>query len=212
MKYNTTRSALHFREYGRHVQQLVEHAETVQDKEERNNIVNQIIRIMGSLAPQLKSMEDFKYKLYNHLNIMSDYKLDFESPYELPTKKEADAKPEPLHYPKSRIRFRHYGKYVKGMIDKATAEQDPEKKKEFTTCIANYMKMVHQNWNHENVTDEVIEADLEMLSDHQLKLDESASLGNFSSNKSKSSNKRRRGKSNNRSGGGKRRNYPKNYR
>lgn len=212
MEYNTTREKLYFREYGRHVQQLVDYAASLEDKEKRNDVVQQIIQIMGALAPQLKNLEDFKYKLYHHLQIMSDFNMEFDSPYPPLEPETLNARPEHIGYPKRETKYRHYGRYVKRMIDKAIEEGDKEKQEEFTTCIGNYMKVVHQNWNHENVTDEVIQNDLEMISEGNLKLDESANLDTLARiNSGKNSGgKRRRGKSN-RGGGGKRRSH-KNYR
>lgn len=215
MEYNSTRKKLYFREYGRHVQQLVDYAASLDDLEKRNDVVKQIIQIMGALAPQLKSLEDYRYKLYHHLQVMSDFEMEFESPYPPMEKQALYTRPEHIGYPKQDNRHRHYGKYVKSMVEKAIEESDEEKREGFTVCIGNYMKAVHKNWNRENVTDEVIQSDLEMISDGKLKLDESANLDTLQRIKASSSgstNKRRRGKSNRGGKGGKRRNHPKNFR
>lgn len=207
MKYNSQRGPLRLKEYGRHIQKLVEHAITLENKEERQDVANHIIHIMGNLNPHLKNVEDFKHLLWDHLHIMADFKLDVESPYPLPTREEVYAKPEKFHYPVKNKKYRHYGKNILSMIDKAVKMDDEEKQEGYSKCIANYMKIVHNNWNSETVTDETILNDLEILSNHKLSLDDETTLNKVKSNRKKytksRSNKNR--KNNNRS----RNNYSK---
>ncbi|MCD8528770.1 MAG: DUF4290 domain-containing protein [Chitinophagales bacterium] len=171
MQYNTQRGHLFLKEYGRHIQHLVEYAVSINDKNKRQQVVEEIIQIMGNLNPQLKNVDDFKHLLWDHLHIMSDFKLDVDSPYPIPTKETVYAKPDKFDYPTKIKKNRHYGKNVMSMIEKAIAMKDEEKKEGYSTCIANYMKMVHNNWNSETVTDETILNDLLLLSGHALTLD-----------------------------------------
>jgi hypothetical protein len=176
MFYNTSREQMLIREYGRHVQRIIAHAIEIEDREYRNKFANEIIELMGQLNPHLRNVEDFKHKLWDHLFIMSDFKLDVDSPYPKKTREEILRRPERLPYPKSKIRFKHYGKHVEQLVQKAKATEDPEKRDGFAHTIGNYMKLVYQNWNKENANDDVIKDDLRLLSDGELSLDREANL------------------------------------
>lgn len=206
MEYNTQRGHLRLREYGRHIQNLVEYAITIPEKDKRQDVVDHIVHIMGNLNPHLKNVEDFKHLLWDHLHIMADFTLDVESPYPLPEKEVLFAKPEPFPYPQKNTRFRHYGKNIMSMIEKAAEMEDGEKKTAYTKCIANYMKIVHNNWNSETVTDETIINDLEIISKGALQLGDEVTLNKVSSNKRKHSGNRG-GRNKNKNYSNKRKNY-----
>jgi hypothetical protein len=192
MEYNSQRGFLRLKEYGRHIQNLVEHAISLENKEERQDVVNHIINIMGNLNPHLKNVDDFKHLLWDHLHIMADFKLDVDSPYPLPSKEVLFAKPEKFYYPVKVNRFRHYGKNIISMIDKATEMEEGDKKQGYTKCIANYMKIVHNNWNNETVTDETILNDLSILSKDQLHLGDETTLNKVAPTKKKFTNNNNR--------------------
>lgn len=170
MQYNSSRDKMIMREYGRHVQEMVEQAAKIEDKKKRNEQIQLIIELMGIINPHLKNVEDFKHKLYDHIYIMADYKIDVESPYPIPQREIIEKKPEPLPYPKHQISFKHYGKNVERMVEKAKFFDHKEKQQEYLLHLANYMKLVHTNWNKEVVSDEVIREDLKRLSGHTLEL------------------------------------------
>lgn len=203
MDYNSQRPFLVLREYGRNIQKLIEHALTVEDRAERQKVVNHIIHVMGNLNPHLKNVDDFTHLLWDHLHIMSDFRLDVDSPYPLPLREELFAKPGKFDYPEKNQRFRHYGKNILTMIDKAIAMEESEKKQLFAECIANYMKIVHNNWNRENVTDEIILNDLHVLSNGKLSLGNDTTL-NRVKNVRKVENNNPRSNNNNRGGTNKR--------
>lgn len=170
MVYNTSRERLIMREYGRHVQQMVRYVASIPDPKKRNEQVQIIIELMGQMNPHLRNVEEFRHKLYDHIYIMADYNIDIESPYPIPDRKIIEKKPDPLPYPKHDVPYRHYGINVMRMIEKAKQFTDPEKKQVYVHYIANYMKLVHNNWNKENVSDEVIREDLKMMSNGELEL------------------------------------------
>ena len=115
-------------EYGRNIQNMVDYCVTIQDREERKRCADTIINIMGNMFPHLRDVNDFKHILWDHLAIMSDFKLDIDYPYEIVKKEELDTRPPRLPYNNSRIRYRHYGKTLEHLIQKATAfEPGPEK-------------------------------------------------------------------------------------
>lgn len=176
MPYNTQMSHLILREYGRHIQTLVQYACKIQDDEARNKLVQDIIELMGTMNPTLRNVEDFRHKLWDHIYMMSDFQLDAKSPYPVPNKEVLTRKSIKLNYPKKKIRFAHYGKNVESCVQKATELQDPEMRQEYAQIIANYMKLVYQNWNRDNVNDATIKMDLESLSDGVLVLQEDSDL------------------------------------
>ena len=126
MEYNTTRNHLIMKEYGRHIQKMVEYLLKIEDRNERQKNANAVIELMGFLNPQLKNIEDFRHKLWDHLFLISDFKLDVDSPYPIPTREELQEKPAPLPYPKSHPKFNHLGKNIENVINKALKEENPE--------------------------------------------------------------------------------------
>ncbi|MGE9311027.1 DUF4290 domain-containing protein [Niabella sp. CJ426] len=168
MEYNTTRNHLAMREYGRHVQKMVEHIQAIEDPERRQRNAEAVIELMGFLNPHLKNVEDFRHKLWDHLFLISDFSLKVDSPYPIPTKETYKAKPQPIPYPKRSSRFSHLGKNLEDVIDKALAEQEPEKRQGFANAIAYYMKLAYNNWHKEVVHDDAIQSELNSITDGQL--------------------------------------------
>lgn len=168
MEYNTTRNHLAMREYGRHVQKMVEHIMTIEDPVRKQKNAEAVIELMGFLNPHLKNVEDFKHKLWDHLFLISDFKMEVDSPYPVPTKETYRVKPQPIPYPKRSSRFSHLGKNLEDVIDKALAEQNPEKRQGFANAIAYYMKLAYNNWHKEVVHDDAIQSELNGITGGQL--------------------------------------------
>ncbi len=174
--YNSTRPNLILAEYGRNVQNMVDYICTVPSREERNRLAQVVIDMMGVLNPHLRDVSDFKHKLWDHLYIISDFKIDVDSPYPVPNRDEIRHKPERLAYPQHRIRFKHYGHIVEEMIVKAMAASTEETKLKMSLSIANFMKMAYCTWNKDSVTDQHIIQDLKELSGGVLQLPEDTVL------------------------------------
>lgn len=174
--YNSTRNKLILSEYGRNVQNMVKYIVALPTKEERNRYAQVVIDLMGFLNPHLRDVADFKHKLWDHLHIISDFKIDVDCPYPKPSPEALHIKPEPLRYPNQRIRYKHYGKTIELMIEKAKSIDDPDRKRHMVQAIANFMKMAYVQWNKDSVTDETILSDLYALSGGQLKLEENINL------------------------------------
>ncbi len=168
MEYNTTRNYLSMREYGRHIQKMVEYLLTIEDHQARQRQAQVVIELMGFLNPHLKNVEDFRHMLWDHLFFISDFKLDVDSPYPIPQKETYKAKPDPMGYPKRHPRYSHLGKNLELVIDKALHEDDPEKKAGFAHSIAYYMKLAYSNWHKELVHDDAIRGELNKITDGQL--------------------------------------------
>lgn len=168
MEYNTGRNPLIMREYGRHIQKMIEYLLSIEDKEIRQRNAYAVIELMGFLNPHLKNVEDFRHKLWDHLFLISDFKLDVESPYPIPTRETLKAKPKPLPYPKRYPKFAHLGKNLQTVIDKALKEENPEKKQGFANAVAYYMKLAYSNWHKETVHDDAIQSELSNITEGQL--------------------------------------------
>ena len=168
MEYNTTRNHLIMREYGRHIQKMIEYLLSIEDIEIRQRNAYAVIELMGFLNPHLKNVEDFRHKLWDHLFLVSDFKLDVESPYPIPTRETLRAKPKPLPYPKRYPKFSHLGKNLELVINKALKEENPDKRQGFANAVAYYMKLAYNNWHKETVHDDAIQAELTTLTDGQL--------------------------------------------
>jgi hypothetical protein len=179
MDYNSQRPKLIIPEYGRITQKMAEYVCDIPDREKRNAAAPQLIEIMTTFNPQFKNIEEYRQRLWDHLYIMTDYKLDVDSPYPKPDKQKEAEKPEPLPYPRQNIRFRNYGKNVESLLEKIKEISDPEKKKSAEETVAYYMKLVHLQWNNENPSDELIRGDLKMLSGGDLELGVDYNLDNI---------------------------------
>jgi hypothetical protein len=175
--YNTTRKKLILSEYGRNVQNIVDYICTLPTKEERNKYAKVVIDMMGFLNPHLRDVADFKHKLWDHLHIISDFKIEVDSPYPKPSKDAIHIKPAPLKYPHQNIRRRHYGKTIELMIERAIALDDDMRKQHMIQGIINFMKNAYVIWNKESVTEDIIISDLQELSGGKLTLEGNANAG-----------------------------------
>ncbi|MFA4850898.1 MAG: DUF4290 domain-containing protein [Bacteroidales bacterium] len=189
MEYNTTRENIPITEYGRNVKKMIDYTITVDDREKRNKLAKAIINVMSQLNQQMRDNNEYKHKLWDHLFILSDFKLDVDSPFPIPQKISIDHKPEKISYPTYNIAFKHYGNNIERIIKKAIEMEDVPSKDALIKTIANHLKKSYLNWNRESVTDEVIAGHLEMLSGGKLKLAGDVRLSN--TNDILASNKRR---------------------
>ena len=201
LEYNSSREEMIIPEYGRHIQKMINYASSRKTKDDRNKLAKAIISIMGNLQPHLRDVPDFQHKLWDQLFIMSDFKLDADSPFEKPSKEVLDAKPDPLSYPQSYPKYRFYGNNIKIMIDEAVKWDKGEMKEALVYTIANHMKKCFLNWNKDNVEDAVIFDHLFELSDGKIdvrKSDEELLDSSVLMRPKKKFNKRSNNKKNNR--------------
>lgn len=170
LEYNAERPHLIIPEYGRHLQKLIDQATLIPDREERNKAAKYIIQVMGSLNPHLRDVPDFQHKLWDQIFIMSDFRLDVDSPYPIPTRDVINLKPERLPYPQRNPKYRFYGNNITNMIDVANSWEEGEMKSALVKVIANHMKKSYLSWNKDTVTDTVIFEHLYELSGGKLNL------------------------------------------
>ena len=170
MKYNTQEKRLPLPEYGRSVQNMIDYAVTIKDRNERQRCANAIITIMGNMFTHLRDVPDFKHKLWDHLAIMSDFKLDIDYPYEIVRKESLSSKPERLTYNLNRIHFRHYGRNLEAIIRKAADMPEGDERDALINLLANNMKKNYYAWNKDNTDEDKIIEDLRLLSDGKIDL------------------------------------------
>lgn len=176
LEYNTERGKLLISEYGRIIQKMIQVAVEEPNKERRQIIANDIIKLMGQLNPHLRDVADYKHKLWDHLFVMSDYKLDVESPYPIPTPETIKAKPGPLGYPQTPIKFRFYGKIVPNMIARVAELEEGPFRTSYINAIGSFMKMSSKAWNLEMLNDDEVMAHLETMSKGKIAISESEDL------------------------------------
>lgn len=170
LEYNSQRKALLIPEYGRHLHKLIDQVIEIKDRDERNKAAQYVISVMGSLNPHLRDVPDFQHKLWDQLFIMSDFKLDVDSPFPIPSKEFLQLKPDRLKYPQNFPKYRFYGNNITYMIDVALKWEDGDMKNALILVIANHMKKCYLSWNKETVEDEVIFEHLYELSNGKINL------------------------------------------
>lgn len=178
MEYNTTRGPLILPEYGRNVQNMIAYVMEVADREERNRAAQAIIEVMGQLNPHLRDVDDYRHKLWTHLFVMSDFKLDVDSPYEKPKPEVLAERPDIMEYPKSKIRFGHYGQHTQRILESAKDVTDEKEKEFLKNTMANFMKKQFLAYNNDAVENNVIADQLKELSKGELVLENPDELVN----------------------------------
>jgi len=179
MDYNTQRLQLKLPEYGRTIQKMVDYCCTIEDKKERTKAAHSVIVIMGNMNPHLRDVADFKHKLWDHLAIMSDFKLDIDWPYPLPDMELINQKPQKLPYSDDRFKFRHYGKFIEEVLKKISDIEDPAKRDALTEIMANHMKRSYMVWKKENISDEIIFKELSIIVNNEVNIPENIRLHEF---------------------------------
>ena len=169
MQYNTAKEHLTMPEYGRHVQNMINHAISLTDKKKQQNCVDAIISFMGQMNPHLRDVKEYTHKLWDHLHIMSNFKLNVESPYPKPEIQKLSEKPNRMKYPGIKIKFSYYGSTIPSMIKTALTLENPEKEI-MTGMIANQMKKTYILFNGSSVDNNVIQLHLKQLSNGNLEL------------------------------------------
>jgi hypothetical protein len=176
MDYNTQLPLLILPEYGRNIHRMVEYCMAIEDRNERNRCAHAIILVMGQLNPHLRDIADYTHKLWDHLFIISKFKLDVDSPYPLPSSETFYTKPERVAYPAANIKYKHYGKIIEEIIEKAIEFEEGPEKEDLKRTIANHLKKSHINWAKDAVPDEVILGHLLTLSKGKLIIDDPSVL------------------------------------
>ena len=176
MEYNTQRGKLKISEYGRNVQKMIDNTVNIEDREKRTRTAYAIVSIMSHLNPGVKESSDYQRTLWDHMHIISGFRLDVDGPFPAPTEEELFKKPDKIAYSDVNIKYRHYGKNIHGIIQKAIEYEEGPEKDALIHTIANHLKKSYLNWNRESVNDDTIAAHLLEMSNGKLVLNEAATL------------------------------------
>ncbi len=180
IEYNSQRPLMIIPEYGRHVQKMAQHLLTIKNRQERNRASEVVIQTMTQVHPYAKDSEELRRKLWDHLYIITDYKLDVDGPYPKPSTSLLESKPKRLHYPIYTVNYKHYGKIINELIKKAVKYKDGEERDALVESIALLMKKAYMIWNKSSVNDKTIVDDLKQLSGGKLVLKDASKLVNVS--------------------------------
>ena len=155
-------------EYGRNIQNMVEIAMKIEDRNERNRCARSIINCMGNLFPYLRDNDAFQHKLWDHLALMSNFELDIDYPFEITPAEEIHPTPEAIPLPNNQIRERHYGRFIDNFISRISADPAILSNQQLLIIIANFMKRCYSTYNQEVINDEIILDDLYQLSNEKI--------------------------------------------
>ena len=169
--YNFTRRKLYLPEYGRHIHQMVDSLLDIEDRAERTRQAKAVIAVMGNINPMLRDTEEFKHKLWDHLFIMSDFKLDVDSPYMQPSRQDLDIKPKKLPYPQSRVMFKHYGKHAQRFVRRLVDVQHTHSVDGQMVDIARFMRNKSYEFNHEHPNNDSIVRDIRLMAEGNVEID-----------------------------------------
>ncbi len=195
-EYNTSKSKLILKEYGRNIQKLAEHIKTIEDKGQRTRFAYTLIELMRQLNPSIKDNGENFQKLWDDLFIMTDFTLDVDAPYPKPEPDVLFRKPQRLSYNYEPVEFKHYGKNIEKLIEKAVAIEDEAERKGAIIYLGKLMKNFYMSWNRENVEDEVIMRHISEMSGGKLNIQieeiKNSNLFDINYNKNRSNNNKGR--------------------
>ncbi|MGL1886065.1 MAG: DUF4290 domain-containing protein [Reichenbachiella sp.] len=178
--YNTIQGDIVLKEYGRNVQKLIEHIKTIEDKDERNAKAKTLVELMRQINPAVKDAPEVAQKLWDDLHIISDFTLEIEGPYPTPEKEVLNKKPQRVPYSDNKITFKHFGKNIELLINKAITLEDPEEQEAAIIHIGKLMKTFYYSYNSDIMEDQVVYKNIRKLSKDQLDVDmEKIKAGNL---------------------------------
>ncbi len=212
MEYNTQRGILKISEYGRNVQKMIDNTVNIEDREKRTRTAYAIVSIMSHLNPGVKESSDYQRTLWDHMHIISGFRLDVDGPFPAPTEEELFKKPDKIAYSDVNIKYRHYGKNIHGIIQKAIEYEEGPEKDALIHTIANHLKKSYLNWNRESVNDDTIAAHLLEMSKGKLVLQDEATLTATGDILARNKPKKKKFSSKGKDSGGRRKGYgPRKY-
>lgn len=194
MEYNTSREKLRIPEYGRNIQKMVQSLLDEPERDKRTQMAKVLVRIMAQVR-QTKDRDiggDFYQKLWDHLHIIADFKLDVDSPYPPPSPEILQWEPEKLQRDDEEIEYKYYGRNIQKIIKAVADLEEGEQKETLINTLANHLKKLYLTWNKESVDDEIIFRQLYELSDGNIKLTDETKLNETRDILARSNTKKRR--------------------
>ncbi|MBP5382793.1 MAG: DUF4290 domain-containing protein [Bacteroidales bacterium] len=184
LDYNTEREKLEMPEYGRNLLKMVEKMKTIPERDKRTEQARAIVKVMELLNPQVRQLDNFEHKLWDHLYMIAGFDLDVDSPWPCPVEEELNTRPVPIPMKGEKIKATHYGRNIEKIINLLCDEPDGELKTEMIRSLAIYMRQQYLIWNKDSVSDETIFKDIEKLSEYRLKVPEGIKLHQISADAS----------------------------
>lgn len=178
--YNTGIEKLLFSEYGRHIQDMVTHCLSIEDREARNACAASIIDTMATLVPSNVGPGGDRKKLWDHLNIMSGFKLDIDWPEGVTTEEVLHPEPGQIPYSASLSGLRHYGRLIQIMARKVAEMENSPEKDVAVQMVATYMKKLLIMNNPQAASDAKVFQDLAIFTEGAIDIDPATfPLGDF---------------------------------
>ncbi|MEJ2003572.1 MAG: DUF4290 domain-containing protein [Cyclobacteriaceae bacterium] len=171
MIYNTSQKDIVLREYGRNIQNVVEHLKTIEDREKRTALAHLTVDLMKQIAPAAKETTETNQKLWDDLFIISDFDLDVDCPFPIPESSVLTKKPERMKYVYNRIKYKHYGRNLELLVLEALKKEDPQERENAIIYIGKLMKSFYTSWNKETIDDSLILENIKSISDGKLDID-----------------------------------------
>lgn len=171
LDYNTQREKLILPEYGREIQQMVDHAVSLEDRAERQRCAETIVSIMGRMFPEDKTVEEKDRKFWDHLAIMSGFRLDVDYPFDVTHAAQIAKKPAPMEYPMKKIPVRHYGAMLFDVFKKLEQMEPGPERDELVKLTANQMRRNLVQWSHGSSDEEKVASDLARFTHGKIQLD-----------------------------------------
>lgn len=156
------------KEYGSSIQKLVDNIVNIEDRSTRTRYAHILVELMRQIHPGMKDGQDYYNKLWDDLYIMSGFTLDVDSPYPPPSEEALGKKPQRVPYNTHQLKFKHFGRNVDLLVDKAASMEDPDERRAFVSYLTRLMRTFYQAWNKESVEDETIFQSLLELSNGRL--------------------------------------------
>ena len=171
LQYNTQQENITLSEYGRGVQEMVEHLKLEKDKEKRNILAHTVHKVMINLNPEIKNQTNYEQTVWDHMHEIANYELDIDSEFPTPEPAAKAEKPEHLGYKSVLSKYRYYGRNLIDMIDGAKDMEDGDLKSMYINYIASFMVNSSKNWNEEDLTPTQVVQHLADLSQGKLQID-----------------------------------------
>lgn len=156
------------KEYGSNVQKLADHIKTIADRDKRTLYAHILVELMRQIHPAMKDNQDYTNKLWDDLYIISGFELDVDSPYPAPSKEALGKKPLAVGYNQHGLLYRHYGRNLELLVERAIETEDADDRLAFVSYIYRLMRSFYSTWNKDNVEDTVLFEQLELLSKGRL--------------------------------------------
>lgn len=173
LTYNNHMKPLVLPEYGRNIQSMLDHCLTIEDRDERTRCARSIVDAMCILFPSQTDQKVYRRKLWDHLAIMSDFKLDVDLPFELVKPEEFEQTPEPVALGSGHANRRVYGCHLELMLAEAAKMEAGDERDALVYLLADHMKKMALAVSPEGVDDEKIFKDIYEMTDGAIRLDPS---------------------------------------